>query len=84
MAKTSTLLAEVRTHLPRKGQLPWFKTTDRALQAELDAIKADFHAGKLGPSVTKTGLSTALSLTLCQRGVEIGPRGVQQWLDKNR
>lgn len=80
MAKSRTLLEEVRALLPKKGQKPWHERTDPELRKELEAIKADFLAGKMGPGVTKTGLSTALAKSLKDRGMEIGFSGVQRWL----
>lgn len=80
MAKSRTLLEEVRALLPKKGQVPWHQRVDPALREELETIKADFLAGKMGSGVTKTGLSTALAKSLLERGIQIGTSGVQQWL----
>lgn len=74
------LMDEVRELLPRKGIQPWFLTIDKELQTELEGIRDDFHAGKMGPGVTKTGLSHAISKALQQRGLEIGHAGVMRWL----
>lgn len=82
MAKRS-LMDDIRQHLPRKGVAPWFTTIDADLQAELESIRADFHAGRLGPGVTKTGLSHAVAKSLQQRGIQIGHSGVQRWLTEH-
>ena len=80
--KTS-LLEDVVANLPRKGQQPWHTTIPAELLQELEQVRARFLAGEI-PSATKTGLATALAKSLKSRGVEIGHRGVESWLNGKR
>lgn len=81
MAKKAALLDEILARMPRKGTPPWYETLEPALLEELLAIRANFHAGRMGANVTKTGLARAISQSLESRGVTIGPAGVQRWLE---
>jgi hypothetical protein len=80
MAKAPSLLDEVCSRLPRKGQAPWYKTLRPDLLAEIDSIKAAWREGRLPAHTTKTGLAAAIAASLQARGVEIGPFGVSRWL----
>lgn len=81
MAKKS-LRDTVLANLPRKGQAPWHEGVEAGLREELEAMKADFWGGRLGPRVTKTGLSAAIARSLQDHGIDIGPSGVQRWLEQ--
>jgi hypothetical protein len=78
-----SLLDDVVANLPRKGQQPWHTTIPAELLQELEQVRARFLAGEI-PSATKTGLATALAKSLKSRGVEIGHRGVESWLNGKR
>jgi len=74
------LIDDVKAELPRKGQPPWHETLPDDLRAEIEDVRKAWLAGQL-PAATKTGLSAALSKALKARGVDIGPFGVQRWLE---
>lgn len=83
MAKAKpSLLDEVCSRLPRKGQLPWHMTLRPDLLAEINAVKAAWREGRLPSHTTKTGLASAIAGSLQARGVEIGPSGVSRWLNE--
>ena len=84
MAKQPALLDQVRDKLPKKGQSRWITKLDPSLRAELEEIKASFESRKMGPATTKTGLASAISAALLDRGVAIGPYGVLCWLQNHR
>jgi len=81
MAKRQSLLDEVKNSLTvRHGFLPWHEQLDARLRAEVDAVKASFHAGEL--DTKKTTLARRLAAVLASRGVQIGFQGVLRWLEK--
>lgn len=80
MAKQK-LIDQVRQAMPKKGQPPWYTLVSPDLLAELKEVVESFKAGELKGS--KTGLAYALSKSLEARGVTIGVRGVQSWLERN-
>jgi len=79
----STLLEDVVANLPRKGQHPWHTTLPAELLEELEHVRERFQAGEI-PGATKTGLATALAKSLKSRGIAIGHRGVESWLNGKR
>ena len=79
MAKRPPLMDDVLAHLPKKGTAPWYSKLPPDLLAELQQVKAAFEAGTIGKA-TKTGLAFAISKSLKARGIDIGHRGVEQWL----
>jgi len=82
--KSAALLDDIMANIPRKGTVPWFEAIDNDLRIELDAIRTNFHAGRMGPGVTKTGLARAISKSLESRGVQIGHAGVMRWLESHQ
>ena len=82
--KSAALLDDIMANIPRKGTVPWFEAIDNDLRIELDAIRTNYHAGRMGPGVTKTGLARAISKSLESRGVQIGHAGVMRWLESHQ
>jgi hypothetical protein len=78
-----SLLDDVVANLPRKGQQPWHTTIPADLLQELEQVRARFEAGEI-PGATKTGLASALAKSLKSRGISIGHRGVESWLNGKR
>jgi hypothetical protein len=79
MAKRAPLMDDVLANLPKKGTTPWHLKLPPDLMAELQQVKAAFEAGAM-PKATRTGLAFALSKSLKARGIDIGHRGVEAWL----
>jgi hypothetical protein len=79
MAKRPPLIDDVLANLPKKGTVPWHGKLPPDLMAELQQVKAAFDAGTMGKA-TKTGLAFAISKSLKARGIDIGHRGVEAWL----
>lgn len=75
------LVDEVRGLLPKKGIAPWYTKLPPDLLDELEDVRKQYRTGKLGG--TKTGTCYALSTALKARGVNIGIRGVQIWLESD-
>jgi hypothetical protein len=82
--KSAALLDDIMANIPRKGTVPWFEAIDNDIRIELDTIRTNFHAGRMGPGVTKTGLARAISKSLEPRGVQIGHAGVMRWLESHQ
>ena len=79
----NSLLEDVVANLPRKGQAPWHTMIPPELLEELEALRRQFLAGEI-PRATKTGFAAAIAKSLKTRGVEIGHRGVESWLNGKR
>jgi hypothetical protein len=79
MAKRAPLMDDVLANLPKKGTTPWHLKLPPDLLDELRQVKAAFEAGAM-PKATRTGLAFALSKSLKARGIDIGHRGVEAWL----
>jgi hypothetical protein len=79
MAKRAPLMDDVLANLPKKGTTPWHQKLPADLLDELRQVKAAFEEGAM-PKATRTGLAFALSKSLKARGIDIGHRGVEQWL----
>jgi len=84
MAKRLSLRDDVLANIPRKGFEPWHKSLPSDIRQEVEQLRADFHAGRLGAGVTKTGLSHTLAKALRDRGVLIGHAGVRKWIEDGR
>jgi hypothetical protein len=76
-----SLLDDVRSRLPTRLRPQWISTVPAETRHELEAIRADFAAGRLGPSVSRTGLSRAIAAALVARGVPTHPHTVSRWLE---
>jgi hypothetical protein len=65
---------------PRRYGFPaWHEKLPPDALAELEAIRADWHAGKLG--LSKWTLSTSISKSLTERGLpSAGPGEIVKWL----
>ena len=77
------LLDDVRRAVSdaRHGPATWYERLAPEHRAELDAIKAEWKAGKLG-SRRKT-LARALAANMRSRGISsVGEQGVIAWLEK--
>jgi hypothetical protein len=83
MAKhTLSLRDEVASSIPSRARRKWEDDLDPAVVAELEEIRADWIAGRLGPGVTRTGLSKAIAKTLQGRGIQASANTVVRWLDR--
>lgn len=80
--KSGNLVDDVLAKLPRKGTTPWHLQLSPELLAEVEDIRSRFWAGEF-PRATKTGMAHALSKSLRDRGVDIGFRGVEKWLQRD-
>lgn len=76
-----TLLEEVRANLPTVRRRRWVDTVPAETLTELEAIRDDWRAGRLGPGVTKTGLGKAICATLVARGIPCHALTVVRWLE---
>lgn len=76
-----SLRDQIASHLPSRVHLHWEQRLPADVREELEEIKADYQAGRLGPSVTKTGLAKAISKTLADRGIGGSQTTVARWLD---
>lgn len=81
--QTTSLLDDVVANLPKKGPASWHETLPPALAEELEQVRQRFVAGEIH-GATKTGLAAALSKSLKARGIDIGHRGVESWLNGKR
>jgi hypothetical protein len=79
--KTPRLIDQVRESMPKKGMAPWYTQISPALAAELEEVVKSFKAGKIKGS--KTGLANSIAKALQSRGIPIGLRGVQSWLERH-
>ena len=84
MAKAKiTLLDDVLSRVKAKkpGFLPWYERLPDDLRAELDAIRAQFHAGAIASQ--KRSLATAIAEVVAERGhPKPGEQAVIAWLSK--
>ena len=82
-SQSGGLLEDVRRALSnaRYGPASWYERLAPEHRAELDAIKAEWTAGRLG-SRRKT-LARALASNMRARGISnVGEQGVIAWLEK--
>jgi hypothetical protein len=62
----------------RTGFQPWYERTPPDVMAELEQLRAAWRAGEIeSPKIT---LARAISQTLAEMGVIVGPQGVVHWL----
>lgn len=78
---SGSLLEQVRANLPQLVRRCWVNALPADTRAELEAIREDWKAGRLGPTVTKTGLARAIAVTLVERGLACHASTVCRWLD---
>lgn len=78
--QSGSLLEEVRANLPARVRRTWITSLPDDLRVELEAIRSDWQAGRLG-DVTKSGLGKAIAVTLAGRGVPCHQLTVTRWLD---
>jgi hypothetical protein len=76
----ASLLEEVRANLPSRERPTWIKTVPAELRDELEQIRDDWRAGRMG-DVTKTGLARAISISVNARGIRGHILTVVRWLD---
>jgi hypothetical protein len=81
MAKTQSIRDQIITHLPSGARPHWEASLPADVLQGLEEVRADFKAGRLGPRVTKTGLSRAIAKTLADRGIGGSQTTVARWLD---
>ena len=74
-----SLLEQVRANLPSKARRTWATSLPEDLRVELEAIRSDWQAGRLGDT-TKTALGKAISVTLAARGIHCHSLTVTRWL----
>ena len=73
------VLARVKTRKP--GFIPWHERLPDDLQAELSAIRAQFHSG--GIASQKRALATAIAEVVAERGnPRPGEQAVITWLNR--
>jgi hypothetical protein len=78
-AKPGSIADELRGFLPSKRRATWEHRLPADVREELEAVRADFYAGKIDAS--RTGLAHALSKTLTARGLSVCPHTVARWLE---
>lgn len=81
MAKTQSIRDQIINHLPSRARPHWETSLPADVLQDLEEVRADFKAGRLGPRVTKTGLSRAIAKTLADRGIGGSQTTVARWLD---
>jgi hypothetical protein len=82
MAKAITLREEIKAALPSRSRRKWEDDIDPSVLAELEELRSDWAAGKLGVGVTKSGLAKAIVKTLANRGTPASAITVSRWLDR--
>jgi hypothetical protein len=80
MAKFTLRDEILSTAAPRRhGSPAWHERLPPDALAELEALRADWHAGKLG--LPKWTLSASISKSLTERGLpSAGPGEIAKWL----
>jgi hypothetical protein len=76
-----SLLEEVQANLPTRVRRTFASSLPADLLAELETIRADWQAGRLG-DVTKTGLGKAVAAALAGRGLKYHTLTVVRWLEE--
>ena len=71
---------QLLAHLPANRRPHWEDGLPADIRAELEAIKADYVAGRYGGTATRTGLSIAIAKTLSARGLPGSAHTVARWL----
>jgi hypothetical protein len=82
MAKAISLREEVTAALPSRARRKWEDDLDPAVLAELEELRSDWAAGRLGVGVTRSGLAKAIVKTLANRGTPSSAITVSRWLDR--
>jgi len=82
MAKPQSVRDQVRSLIPSRVHLRWESHLPADVRTELDELRRDFLAGKLGPGVSKTGLAKAIYKTMQARGLPGSMHTVARWLDR--
>lgn len=81
-AKPGSIEEQMRGFLPSNRRALWEDSLPDDVRAELEGIKANWHAGKYSGIATKTGLAQAVSKTLEARGLPGCAHTVARWLDR--
>ncbi|MGI9176820.1 MAG: hypothetical protein ACR2IT_03065 [Pirellulales bacterium] len=79
--KVPSLTDAIRAAVPAvvRRNVCWWERLDAATLAELEAIRSEWHAGRMPGS--KAALSKAIAEQLVARGLsDVGPQGVTTWL----
>jgi hypothetical protein len=82
MAKAISLREEITAAIPSRARRKWDDDLEPTVRAELEEIRADWAAGRLGGDVTKTGLAGSIAKALSKRGTPVSADTVVRWLDR--
>jgi hypothetical protein len=78
----ATPSAEIAAMIPRQsGTRPWHERVPPDVAAELPGILDAWLSGKFGRQ--RRTAARAIARWLCDKGVTIGPQGVETWLRQN-
>ncbi len=81
-SKQGSIAEQLLAHLPTSRRPHWEDSLPADVLQDLEAIKADWIAGRYAGIASRTGLSQAIAQTLAERGLTGCPHTVARWLER--